>query len=592
MKFDTRNPFAAWGFEQEVYGVQADEANGILEFTDDVKGFVNETVIEDAYNEVAEPMSAEAYSEQHSDQASFFTNNENMLPSALQTKAYGERKDLQREYPAGESLNYYGNEADDLNLYGRTDEPEPVIPSKPEEIVNTPEQEETAQNTIASIEAQIAETGKAATVDIPEGETLGNITIPSTVSKGVTINGVIANGATIRNDSTSYTTINNTGEAVDVIIDAKGDDVNGTVYPKGAYNNIYTDSSLSGSSSTYATVNGDITIDENCNKATSVNVQLTEDNDHKIATASDFGGKELTVSNTTNPNTEPTTPNIEVVAPNASVKLNGTYNEVDVTCSPNTLKLGTNFHANKLVVKKGKLYLECVEGDESKFFDELVTEAGVIVEYATTEITSTNLTGLTGSSVFAGKAIVMEDIELTNKCMATGILASGKEVLDLNGHTVTMGRAEQGCIYLRGTAQMNVIDSVGGGKLINNAQSYGIWTGAEGNIVNIYGGTFEAYTHVMYAYLGEINIYGGEFRMLGENTDVDAKGHYKFLLNCYDANYQAGTARIKVYGGKYYNFNPAEAYGEPGAPISYVADGYKTIMTIIDGVEVFEVVKA
>ena len=49
MKLDTRNPFAAWGFEQEVYGVEADEANGIIEYVEeDNKGFVNETVVDDA----------------------------------------------------------------------------------------------------------------------------------------------------------------------------------------------------------------------------------------------------------------------------------------------------------------------------------------------------------------------------------------------------------------------------------------------------------------------------------------------------------------------------------------------------------------
>ena len=128
--------------------------------------------------------------------------------------------------------------------------PDPEVPSKPEEIINTPEEQQTADNTIASALSQIAETGKAATVDIPEGEILGNIILPRELTKGVTINGPIANGATIRNDSTQYMTINNTGEAVDVIIDAKAYDTNGTVYPKGEYNNIYTDSSLSGSSST------------------------------------------------------------------------------------------------------------------------------------------------------------------------------------------------------------------------------------------------------------------------------------------------------------------------------------------------------
>ena len=85
---------------------------------------INETVVDKAYNTVAEPMSAEDYSEQHTDQASFFTNNENMLPTELQNKAYGENNELQREYPAGEPLNYYGNEADDLKLYGDSEESE------------------------------------------------------------------------------------------------------------------------------------------------------------------------------------------------------------------------------------------------------------------------------------------------------------------------------------------------------------------------------------------------------------------------------------------------------------------------------------
>jgi len=466
--------------------------------------------------------------------------------------------------------------------------PEPPVPPKPEPIVNTPEQEQTAQNTISSIEEQIAGGSTKVIVDIPEGETLGNITIPETVTKGVQINGEIANGATIRNESTSYMTINNTGEAVDVIIDAKGDDVNGSVYPKGEYNNVYTDSSMSGSSSTYATVHGDVTIDENCNKATSISAHFTEDNGHTIATASDFGGKELTISNSKNADQEETTPDMAVVAPNASVKINGKYNDVEVTCSPNTLKLGTSFHANKLTMKKGRLYLECVEGEETNFFNELVLEDGASIEFATTEITASKTAGLT--SMFSGKAIVMEDIELTNKYMVPGMFASNHEELDLNGHTVQMGNSKFGCMLLRGSVRMDIKDSVGGGKLINNAESYGVWVAADDVVVNIRGGRFEAYTHVMYAEKGEINIYGGEFVMLGENTEVDEKGHYKFLLNCLDASYQAGTARIKVYGGKFYNFNPAESYGEPGGPVNFVAEGYHVEETEENGIPVFTVV--
>lgn len=170
MKLDTRNPFADWGFEEEKYAVNISQkdytytkyatgatisagtvyytyssetgiyteatANVDITVTEvdnyysrsnttttginklETKGFINETVVDNAYNEVAKPITAAKYAEQHSGRVSFFTNNENMLPSALETKAYGDNKDLQREYPAGESLNYYGNEADDLHLYG------------------------------------------------------------------------------------------------------------------------------------------------------------------------------------------------------------------------------------------------------------------------------------------------------------------------------------------------------------------------------------------------------------------------------------------------------------------------------------------
>ena len=101
---------------------------------------------------------------------------------------------------------------------------------------------------------------------------------------------------------------------------------------------------------------------------------------------------------------------------------------------------------------------------------------------------------------------------------------------------------------------------------------------------------FEADTHVMYAQNGTINIYGGEFKMLNADTaDRDEKGLLKFLLNCLDASYTAGTAHINVYGGKFYEFNPAEVYGEPGAPISYVAEGYGVVESEEDGKRVFTV---
>ena len=264
--------------------------------------------------------------------------------------------------------------------------------------------------------------------------------------------------------------------------------------------------------------------------------------------------------------------------------MNNSFDEVVATVSENTLILNPSFHARKLQVLKGNVLMKGF--DASDFYDEI--ECTGTVEFATTEITASKLTGLT--SVFSGKAVVMEDIELTNKNMVPGVVANDREELDLNGHTVQMGRSETGCMSLRGSVHMDIKDSVGGGKLVNNSSSYGVWANAENVVVNIRSGRFEAYTHTMYAYNGTINIYGGEFVLLNADTaDRDPNGLLKFLLNCYDANYTAGTAHINVYGGKFYEFNPAVSYGEPGGPVSFVAEGYGVVESEEDGKRVFTV---
>lgn len=455
-------------------------------------------------------------------------------------------------------------------------EPTPVEPVDPPKTENTEEQNATEE----AINEAFNEGTKTYTA--PEGTTINNVTIPadSGLTGSATINGEFQDGAHIVMEANQSLTINHTGEEpVSVHIEMPAGK---SATLKGNYEDVYVEGKTASWSN--ATISGTVTIvaPEGTTGQLNVGGDWVGEN---CAIYTEYDGT-LNVINS-NPTGDE---KINVYAPNATVTLNNKFDEVEAATADETLKLAASFHANKLKVTKGTLYLGCVEGDESMFFDELVLEGNAKVVYATTEITATKLDGLTGSNLFAGKAIVMEDIELTNKNMGLGILASGKEVLDLNGHSVAMGRTDTACMYLRGTAKLNIIDSVGGGKLINNSESYGIWTGAEGNVVTIYGGQFEAYTHVMYAYLGEIDIYGGTFKMLGENADIDEKGHYKFLLNCYDANYTAGTARIKVYGGKYYNFDPADAYGEPGAPISYVAEGYKSVKSIEDGVEVFTVV--
>ena len=99
MKLDTRNPFAAWGFEQEVYAVNVDEATteetGINNFDEEKdKGFqpaANVGVEENAENYVndgADLAIADAdWTEQNPiDASNFDTNDEKMKPVYYNTK--------------------------------------------------------------------------------------------------------------------------------------------------------------------------------------------------------------------------------------------------------------------------------------------------------------------------------------------------------------------------------------------------------------------------------------------------------------------------------------------------------------------------
>jgi hypothetical protein len=284
-----------------------------------------------------------------------------------------------------------------------------------------------------------------------------------------------------------------------------------------------------------------------------------------------------------------------IYAPNATVEMGGKYDEVTATVSENTLVLKNGFHANKLVLLKGNLFINGV--DIADFVDELVLPEGSAVSYAEYHVTQDSNTKLMGSSPANGKIILDTNIELT-KGRAYSALASGKEVVDLNGHTWRCGdtRATDsnlGSYYLRGSkSNVTFMDSVGGGVFENNHADYLIFSNGVDVVVNIQSGEYRGYTHTLYSLLGTINVYGGTFKLLdAETAERDANGNLKFLLNCYDANYTAGTAKINVYGGKFYEFNPAVTYGEPGGPVSYVAEGYHVVESVEDGKKVYEVVK-
>lgn len=155
---------------------------------------------------------------------------------------------------------------------------------------------------------------------------------------------------------------------------------------------------------------------------------------------------------------------------------------------------------------------------------------------------------------------------------------AGKDVvLDLNGHEIN--NTED--LYNEATGDWSLI-SVRGGKL--TIKGNGVLKAKEndcftvdiqgGGHVIIEDGEYISNVHAVYVWVGTAEIRGGKYSVQQKFQDP-AKAD-EFVLNCYDAHYRDGTAKIIVTGGEFVKFNPADCWAE-GAHTNFLAPGYKSV---------------
>ena len=302
------------------------------------------------------------------------------------------------------------------------------------------------------------------------------------------------------------------------------------------------------------------------------------------ATITNNSDKDITITDKSNSEIA-----LTIVAPNSTVTLSGgQFTTLKAEVSDNTLIIKKNVHIDNLNLSKGNAIVEVARAEEVAGIVENYTVAdGYTLSHRVYHITNENSSKLRGT----GEMILDEDITRTSSFV---IMFSHvyDAVWNLNGHNITVEGTPTNGVYLNQYAS-NL--EVKGNGVIHCEGSYGLWNNSTtGKIIINDGVTIEAQTHAVYAENGVIEINGGTFKLTDwADAEKDANGNLKFLINCYDANYKKGSANIIVKGGKFYDFNPAASYGEPNGPVSYVAEGYKSVMTteMIDGVEhkVFEV---
>ena len=302
------------------------------------------------------------------------------------------------------------------------------------------------------------------------------------------------------------------------------------------------------------------------------------------ATITNNSDKDITITDKSNSEIA-----LTIVAPNSTVTLSGgQFTTLNAEVSDNTLIINKSVHIDNLNLTKGNAIVEVARAEEIAGIVENYTVAdGYTLSHRVYHITNENSSKLRGT----GEMILDEDITRTSS-FVINFSPAYDAVWNLNGHNITVEGTPTNGVYLN---QYVSNLEVKGNGVIHCEGSYGLWNNSTtGKIIINDGVTIEAQTHAVYAENGVIEINGGTFKLTDwADADKDENGNLKFLINCYDASYTNGSANIIVKGGKFYDFNPAASYGEPNGPVSYVAEGYESVMTteMIDGVEhkVYEV---
>lgn len=204
-----------------------------------------------------------------------------------------------------------------------------------------------------------------------------------------------------------------------------------------------------------------------------------------------------------------------------------------------------------------------------------------------------------------------------------------------NGSVLKLEPTETGSLYTLSVRQNSNLTISGNGSIIapvlinpnpTTSQAAAIEVGVQAysGTVNIYdnvtleGNSGAAGSYALRLVNGTANIYGGHFKTAGGlngdseciylqsikpwrgtyrqcNLNIyggifETTGDAKYLINCKDEPYKDGKCAIKIMGGIFVGFNPADNTAE-GAHTNFVAPGYKSVETTYNGKQAWKVVK-
>lgn len=171
---------------------------------------------------------------------------------------------------------------------------------------------------------------------------------------------------------------------------------------------------------------------------------------------------------------------------------------------------------------------------------------------------------------------LLKDITVDGTDKATSRTVIDKPItLDLNDKTIkspdNMGNNNKNFAALYISADVTINATTGGINTgTNGAYAINVMNGAT---LTINGGNYYGGGTAVQVEKGTANINGGTFAC--EPYSKPTYG-YKFLINCIDAAYKNGTAKVSIKGGSFVNYDPSDSASEN--PIgNFCASGYVAV---------------
>lgn len=175
-------------------------------------------------------------------------------------------------------------------------------------------------------------------------------------------------------------------------------------------------------------------------------------------------------------------------------------------------------------------------------------------------------------------------VKLTSDIVvAESTIVSKNITIDLNGYTIkntediwNEDTKSWSLISIRNGGILTLLDSsdVGTGTLFAKENDCYAVDVRNGGMLIIESGTYIGNISSVYVYSGTAYINGGYYKI--QQTISGANG-YEQTINCYDANFKNGTAKVVISGGSFYNFDPTDAAEPADCGQSYLSKNTKMV---------------